>query len=442
MACFAGLCRHPRQTLLRQQAHTRVIRSSPGFGPELEGITVKQSLLLILALFVLTVCIGCGGGLPWSVVPAAAAAPPQGVANAHMQLNCDTGQQLAHALSVAKPGSTIQLTGTCRERVTIATDGITLDGQGTAVIEGEGAGPFPSDFDPVVTIDGARRVTLRGLTVQNSPGEGILAKNGASFRLEHVTAQNNGNAGIALFANSTGELEAVMSQGNLTGLAGFDSAVAILHGSIVLTGNLVHGLTFEGKSTVDLRGAQLNASNNGGFGLVMAGSELNIFDFGQGSNITTSGNGGCGIAIVSGAHLLVLSPPPLFGSGINVITVQDNGVCGFFMPVNGSVESPLGAARFIVENNPVGLALGNNSAGFILGGLQVQGNGIGVLADGTGHITFGAFVGNPSFITGNIVTDVDLQFGSRATFCDITIDNVNNDSTALVRTLPSCPAPP
>lgn len=403
---------------------------------------MKLSRLPILALFVVTLCSGCGGSPPWSVVPTAAAAPPQGAPNANMQVNCDTGQRLAHAVSVAQPGRTIQLTGTCRERITITTDGLTLDGHGTAVIEGEGAGPFPSNFDPVVTIDGAHRITLRGLTVQNSPGEGILAKNGASFRLEHLTAHNNGNFGIALFANSTGELEAVTSQGNLFGLAGFDSAVAILHGSIELTGNLVHGLTFEGRSAVDLRGVQLNASNNGGFGLVMAGSELNIYDFGQGSNITASGNGGCGIAIVSGAHMLVLSPPPLFGSGINVITVKDNGVCGFFMPANGSVESPLGAARFIVENNPVGLIMGNNSSGFVFGGLQVQGNGIGVLADGAGHISFGSFAGNLSFITGNIVADVDLHFGTRITFCEITVGTVTNDTTALARTLPSCPAPP
>lgn len=357
-------------------------------------------------------------------------------------VHCDTGQSLVQTLKVAKPGSTIKFSGVCQERVTITTDGVTLDGQGSAAIQGEGSGPFPTEFDPVVMIDGARGVTLKGLTVQNGPGEGILAKNGASFRLENVTAQNNGNFGIAIFANSTGELEVVTSQGNLFGFVGFDSAIAILHGTIELTNNLVHGLAFEGKSTVDLRAAQLNASNNGGFGLVIAGSELDIFDFGQGSHITANNNGGCGLAIVSGGLLLVLSPPPLFGSGINVVTVRSNNVCGVFMPTNGHIESPLGAAKFVIENNPVGLNFGNNSGGFIIGGLQLHNNEIGVLADGAGSITFGSFAGNPSSITGNTTADLDLNFGSRVTFCDITVGTVVNDSTALTRTVSTCPAPP
>jgi hypothetical protein len=358
-------------------------------------------------------------------------------------VNCGSGQSLAQTLNVAPPGSTIKLTGVCQERVTISTDGITLDGQGTAILQGEGPGPSPSEFDAVVTIDGAHRVSLRGLTVQNSPRQGILAKNGASFRLENVTAQNNGAVGIHVTANSSGELEAVTSRDNNIGLGVFNSATVILHGAITLIHNAVEGLDAESRSTVEMHQAQLNASNNGSFGLLIGGSDLYIrgFPTPQPSSISANSNGLCGLLIPSGGRLVVQVPGPFFGSGINLIRAENNGACGISLPVDGAIDSPFGGAQFIIANNPVGLRYGNNSGGLILGGLQVHNNGIGVLANGAGHMTFGSFGPNTSSITGNS-TDVDLRFGSRVTFCGMTtVGTVTNDSTALARTLANCPPP-
>jgi nitrous oxidase accessory protein NosD len=64
------------------------------------------------------------------------------------QVNCDHGESLAIALEKATPGETIQVSGTCQEAVTIITDRITLDGGGSAIIDGRGA--------EVVTADGVR----------------------------------------------------------------------------------------------------------------------------------------------------------------------------------------------------------------------------------------------------------------------------------------------
>jgi hypothetical protein len=66
---------------------------------------------------------------------------------------CDKGGTIADALKHADPGDTILVSGVCRERVTITTDGITLDGQGSAVVDGGGGGP--QDFTAVVTVKGA-----------------------------------------------------------------------------------------------------------------------------------------------------------------------------------------------------------------------------------------------------------------------------------------------
>jgi polygalacturonase len=68
-----------------------------------------------------------------------------------------------------------------------------------------GAGPT-SEFDGVVTIDGASGVTIQGFTVQNGPGEGILGTHGAAFSVRNSTVQDNGSTGVAVGEGSTAEL--------------------------------------------------------------------------------------------------------------------------------------------------------------------------------------------------------------------------------------------
>ena len=107
-----------------------------------------------------------------------------GADSAVKKVKCDKGQTLTEALRKAKPGDTLQVTGTCHERVTITTDRLTLDGGGSAVLEGGGGGP--TEFEGVVTIDGAQGVTLTGFTIQNGRGEGILGHHGAAFTVQHT----------------------------------------------------------------------------------------------------------------------------------------------------------------------------------------------------------------------------------------------------------------
>ena len=62
-----------------------------------------------------------------------------GADSAVKKVKCDKGQTLTEALKKAKPGDTLQVTGTCHERVIITTDRLTLDGDGSAVLDGGGA---------------------------------------------------------------------------------------------------------------------------------------------------------------------------------------------------------------------------------------------------------------------------------------------------------------
>lgn len=103
------------------------------------------------------------------------AAAPKTVA-----VNCGSNHTISDALEKADPGDVIQIHGVCSEKVTVKTDGITLDGQGAAVIQG-GSAPQGTELDGLVTVDGAHGVVIRNLLIQRSRAEGVFGKRGAVF---------------------------------------------------------------------------------------------------------------------------------------------------------------------------------------------------------------------------------------------------------------------
>jgi hypothetical protein len=68
---------------------------------------------------------------------------------------------------------------------------------------------------------------------------------------------------------------------------------------------------------------------------------------------------------------------------------------------DSNIIAPFGTAKFRLENNTVGMSVGLGTNLLIRGGLSVQGNATGVLADGAGTLTLGSIADNPSTITGN-----------------------------------------
>ena len=79
-----------------------------------------------------------------------------------IKVDCDKGKTIKDALKHADPGDTIRVTGICTERVVIKTSRITLDGQGTAVLDGAGRRPTGFGDGGVLVIDGAHGVRSRG----------------------------------------------------------------------------------------------------------------------------------------------------------------------------------------------------------------------------------------------------------------------------------------
>jgi hypothetical protein len=105
---------------------------------------------------------------------------------------------------------------------------------------------------------------------------------------------------------------------------------------------------------------------------------------------------------------------------------------------DANVIAPFATARFLLENNAVGMSAGLGTNILIRAGLSVQGNGTGVLADGAGTLTLGSAPDNPSTITGN-ATDMRLLFGTRSTIDGVTIGTLFCDSTVLSRGTKICP---
>jgi parallel beta helix pectate lyase-like protein len=358
-----------------------------------------------------------------------------GADSAVKKVECDKGQTLTEALRKAKPGDTLQVTGTCQERVTITTDRLTLDGGGSAVLDGGGGSP--TEFDGVVTIDGVQGVTLTGFTIQNGPGEGILGQHGSAFAVQQTTVQQNMASGIAVADGSTAELIDCTIRVNGFGIDVFTSSSAILRGDISISQNKGNGAEVNGQSILEIRGAQVQLNDNGGAGLVAGSGQVAIFGFtaAQGSTLTANGNGDRGI-IIAGSLLTILGGD-FFGSGANVITAANNGADGILVSA-GFFTSPFGTGKFVLENNTTGLNFINGAGAVIKGGLSVQNNGTGVSADGAGTLTLVSIPPNPSVVENN-GTDVDLKFGTRATFDGVSIGNITCDPTVLSRGSTVCP---
>lgn len=354
-----------------------------------------------------------------------------------LRVNCDAGESLGKALRQAQPGSAIRVRGTCTERVTITTDRLTLDGRGTAVLDGGGAGSLGiADVVGVITVDGARGVTITGFTVQNGQ-DGIVGHRGAVFAVRNTLVQDNAAEGIVAQHNTTVEITDCTARRNgVAGISLWHSSSAIFRGTIRSENNAfgVHLAASVG----DFIGVTLEANNNSIAGISAGDSSHLVLGGRYGgapSQITTNGNGEFGINLLGDVTLASRG-------GTSTITAMHNPV-GLRVIGNAAVVNHPnflpgdigGVFRF--EHNTTGVQLDVQAGFFSIGGLTVQNNTTGLLADGANTVTVVSIPPNPSTITGN-VTDVDLRFGTRATF-NVPIGTITCDDTVLIRGTTVCP---
>lgn len=305
-----------------------------------------------------------------------------GVGGARHTVDCEAGETIANAMSQAHPGSTIRIIGTCEEAVVVTQDGITLDGGGTAVIDGM------NDDTVAILIRGQQDITIKGLTVQNGLNGIKIVESGAA-RLEDVTVRNS--------RTKTGHDSA-------HGIIVAGSASAVLMGSIAANDNDGVGIGVGNSSSVFVAGnmvvdgiqlprASLEANNNGASGIEIGkGSSLHVFSgdgtpttiqannngvigidvahsasvqFGGGADIEANGNGESGLSVFNGSSVMLET----WGSPARGVTARFNdnaGWAGISVYDHSSLvllhRDDIATGITAENNTGVGLGVGQNSS--------------------------------------------------------------------------------
>lgn len=354
----------------------------------------------------------------------------------NIHVNCNRRPSIQQYLRFAAPNTQLTIHGVCREQILIEKDDITIVGAEGASIDGGGAGAF-IEHEGVVTIRGARGVTLRNLAVSSGPDVGIYVSEGAQVTLENVTSSGHVTTGIVV-DNAQAELSDVVANNNgSVGIDAFSNSTVIAKGLVTTNSNTGPGLEANGNSLIELRGSVVTSNENGGDGvLLVADSLLQILSFpeSQGSGINAEGNGGNGMLIATSEVVVVGSQ--YFGSGANEFNLSNNSN-GIFMST-GAINNPFGTAKFNIQNNGIGVLAVEGSQILSIGGFNITGNGVGLVGDAAGTLTIVSTPPNPSAIQDN-GQDVVLSFGTRATFSDIAIGSISCDATVLVRGSTTCP---
>ena len=111
----------------------------------------------------------------------------------------------------------------------------------------------------------------------------------------------------------------------------------------------------------------------------------------------------------------------------------------FFVTENASLTSPFGAAKFVVENNLIGMHVEQGASAIISGEMNVKNNAIaGIKADNASGLTFLSVPANASTILYN-GTDMILGFGTKSTIDGVTVGTIGCDGTVLSGGTKVCP---
>jgi hypothetical protein len=100
-------------------------------------------------------------------------------------VDCASDLGIQDALGKKNPDRplTVVVKGACSENVTVQHDDVTLAGDGGSISGG-------------ITIDGARRVVVTGLTITNPTGDGVTVTNGGSAAIGNNHIDDNAGYGI------------------------------------------------------------------------------------------------------------------------------------------------------------------------------------------------------------------------------------------------------
>jgi hypothetical protein len=214
--------------------------------------------------------------------------PSVGNADPH-KLTCGKEKTIREAVHELKPGDTLLVSGVCNENLVIREEfhRTTIDGQGTAVINGG------SSVDIGFTGTPDDRVPSPNIIQNNS--RGINVQRSSVAQIGYSTITNNTTRGINILSNShaqIGGLSDTGPSGNTISGNGRDGVRVNRTSHAEISGNTINsnggdGIRVEENSGVNLNEANATTVNNGGRGL-----RCLIGAYARGSLGTLNGNAG------------------------------------------------------------------------------------------------------------------------------------------------------
>ncbi|HXV80035.1 MAG TPA: right-handed parallel beta-helix repeat-containing protein [Candidatus Binatia bacterium] len=242
------------------------------------------------------------------------------------RVSCSSSKTLNLAIANLKPGDTLLVSGTCNENVVIGSElsRITLDGQGTATING----PNPAANTIVVrgsnitirgfTITGGSRgiqvsrgaeATIDENTIQFTGGQGIQVFNGSSARILNNTIQNNPEHGIFVVGTSVADIgvtsnDQTVPDTNTIQNNGGDGIQVSRGSSARIMGNVISnnasdGIFVDSNSVADTASNIINSNGDNGINVLRNSSVRLGRDGGMtlttAPNSTTANNTGNGV---------------------------------------------------------------------------------------------------------------------------------------------------
>ncbi len=357
---------------------------------------------------------------------------------------CDKGDLLNDTIAMANSGDVIEVSGVCREAITINKDGLTLNGTKGSVIDG-------TSRSIPLTIDGAHRVAVNGLVIRNGI-HGVLGKQNASFKMSNVVVKNNAVMGIRLEGGTSLEIQDSKVKNNKVFGVDIDRASELMvTGRFVSKDNGVFGMIFSTNSSGTFKNAEVVVKNNILGIQVGLNSSLNVAD--AKTVVKVNNNQSTGLTIVSGSSLLVFEG--------KIIATNNQFNHGVSVNSNSSIDLDRGGTIISKNNGQDGIKLENsiinlfNMPGQAGSNIIVKNNGrhgIGAFTESVVDLSSDSFIKSRhnemsgvlvdngstariinSKIRDNGSNDIELSFGARADLKNNTVDNIICDTSALIR---------
>ena len=262
---------------------------------------------------------------------------------APFQLICDHQRTISDALRRLRPGDTLSVSGACNENVQIPEQvvNITLDGQGTATING----PDASSSTIVVRGNG---ITIRNFASITGGETGITVTRGGAALIDRNVIQNTGTNGIVVIQSSSARIiNNTIQENPQTGIVisesssariGFNMADDTEASPNVIQKNNENGIVVTRSSSARIVGNTISSNTDNGVVVTRV-------SHGDVSSNTIDGNGGDGVFVSrnSGVNLGEDTGSGIFDAPNT--TNANNGGFGIRCVINSYGDGRIGALK-------------------------------------------------------------------------------------------------